>query len=147
MRVKIDFPTTAAQGIFKIPVRITDINYGNHLGNDALLGILHEARMQWLQSGGFTELTIGSHGLIMADVMIAYKAEAFYGDVLDVAIFIGAQTAKGFDLLYRVYTERAGNYVRIAEAKSGMLCFDYSNRKICNMDPAFQNFLGTSAKG
>lgn len=29
-----------------VPVRVTDLNYGNHLGNDALLSIMHEARMQ-----------------------------------------------------------------------------------------------------
>jgi hypothetical protein len=28
-----------------LTVRVTDLNYGNHLGNDALLGLLHEARV------------------------------------------------------------------------------------------------------
>ncbi|WP_255669390.1 hypothetical protein [Myroides oncorhynchi] len=41
-RVKLNLPT---EFIFetKIPVRITDLNYGNHLGNDKLLSISHAA--------------------------------------------------------------------------------------------------------
>jgi acyl-CoA thioester hydrolase len=43
-RVKIELPESWT---FRtdIPIRITDINYGNHMGNDSFLGILHEARM------------------------------------------------------------------------------------------------------
>lgn len=39
----VSFPFTT-----QLPVRITDINYGAHLGNDALLGLLHEARIHFL---------------------------------------------------------------------------------------------------
>ena len=31
-----------------IEVRITDINYGGHLGNDSVLEIIHEARIRML---------------------------------------------------------------------------------------------------
>ena len=48
-RIKLDIlnPTIAT---FIIPVRITDLNYGNHVGNDAFVSIIHEARMKWLHS-------------------------------------------------------------------------------------------------
>jgi len=44
-RIKIDIPSLQLTEIH-IPVRITDINYGNHVGNDAFVSIIHEARMQ-----------------------------------------------------------------------------------------------------
>jgi len=44
-RIKIEIPD---KFIYKteIPIRITDINYGGHLGNDSLLSIIHEARVR-----------------------------------------------------------------------------------------------------
>jgi YbgC/YbaW family acyl-CoA thioester hydrolase len=130
MRVKIAFPKGSPLSSLRIPVRIGDINYGGHVGNDAILSIIHEARMQWLAAAGFTELEVGGHGLIMADVMIAYKGESFYGDVLAVSLYLNELTGHSFDLLYRITTIRDGKEVVVAEAKTGMVCFDYDNRKI-----------------
>ena len=47
----------------QIPVRITDINYGGHVGNDTVLSIIHEARMQFFKSMGYTEMDFGGDGL------------------------------------------------------------------------------------
>lgn len=49
----------------EITVSIRDINYGGHLGNDAVLGLAHEARLRYLKSLGFSELDIGGLGLTM----------------------------------------------------------------------------------
>ena len=35
-----------------IPIRITDLNYGGHVGNDTVLALLHEARVQRRGEGG-----------------------------------------------------------------------------------------------
>lgn len=45
-RVKLNIPENIISVII-IPVRINDINYGNHVGNDAFVSIIHEARVQW----------------------------------------------------------------------------------------------------
>ena len=56
-RIKIELPE-----IFSftttIPIRITDLNYGGHVGNDTILSIIHEARMQFLKNAGYTELDL-----------------------------------------------------------------------------------------
>ncbi len=67
-----------------VRVRISDINYGNHLGNDALLSLVHEARLQFLQSRGFSELDIDGCGLILTDAIILYKSQGFHGDLLTI---------------------------------------------------------------
>ena len=132
-RVKIKFPEQKPIHVASIPVRITDINYGGHLGNDSLLSVIHESRMQMLAKWAYDELSAGGVALIMADVMIAYRGEAFYGDVLTVKLFAEEITEHSFDLLYHISTERGEGVVDIAHAKTGMICFDYGARKIVAM--------------
>lgn len=129
-RVKLKFPTEKPLFETKVSVRISDINYGNHLGNDSVLSIIHEARMQMLQAWGGNELNISGNSLIMADVMIAYKAEAFFGEILDIMIYADEVTDRSFDLLYRIKTIRNDVAIDVAHAKTGMICFDYNTRRI-----------------
>ncbi len=129
-RVKIKFPDEKPLFVAVIPVRIGDINYGGHVGNDSILSMIHEARMQWLGSYGYTELKAAGNALIMADVMIAYKGEAFYGETLNVAIYVEEITKVSFDLLYRIYNASGTVAKEIAHAKTGMVCFDYETRKV-----------------
>ncbi len=127
-RVKIKFPAELPTIIVEIPIRISDVNYGGHVGNDSILSIIHEARMQMLAKWGMTELNIGGPGLIMADVMIAYRGESFYGDTLLVEIYVEDITEYTFDLLYLMRTERNGQMMDVAHAKTTMVCFDYTTR-------------------
>jgi acyl-CoA thioester hydrolase len=140
-RVKLKFPDENPLFTTTIPVRIGDINYGNHVGNDAILSIIHDARMQMLRKNGFTELNAGGNSLIMADVMIAYKGESFYGDVLIVKIYAEEFTDYSFDLLYHISTSRNDSPATIAHAKTGMVCFDYTIRKVSTMTNELRNFL------
>ena len=71
-RVKVELPGNFTFSA-KIPVRITDINYGGHVGNDTILSILHEARVQYLKHYGYTELNFGGTGIIMSDVAIEFR--------------------------------------------------------------------------
>lgn len=128
-RVKIALPETFHFST-TIALRITDINYGGHMGNDALLSIIHEARMQFLQHLGYSETNLAGIGLIMADVAVEFKNEAFYGDVLTVQICANDFSRVGFDLCYKLQKETAGKTLDVAYAKTGMVCFDYTNKKV-----------------
>lgn len=121
-----------------LPVRISDINYGNHLGNDSMVGILHEARIHWLAQLGYTELDIEGLGLIMSDLAVEFKQEAFYGDQLNIKIAVGEIGRVSFELYYQVFNQHA---TEIAKAKTGMVCYDYSAKKISNLPEAFINRL------
>jgi len=129
-RVKVKFPDEKPLLTVTIPVRIGDINYGGHMGNDSVLSIIHEARVQLLASFGMTEINAGGVGLIMADVAIAYKGEGFYGDTLAVAIYATEFSSVAFDLLYHISAMRNGAKTDIAHAKTGLVCFDYNIRKV-----------------
>ena len=126
-RIKLSLPSSFSF-YATIPIRITDVNYGNHLGNDAVLSLIHEARMQYLKSVGLTELEFAGVGLIMSDAAIEFKAEAFYGDVLKIYVTAADFSKMGFDLYYKLVRQKDETVVAVA--KTGMLCFDYSQRKI-----------------
>jgi acyl-CoA thioester hydrolase len=140
-RVKIKFPADKLLFTTTISVRIGDINYGNHVGNDAVLSIIHEARMRLLHSHGYDEMDAGGNALIMADVMIAYKGEAFYGDALTVKIYAEEITEYSFDLLYHITALRNEKDTNIAHAKTGMVCFSYAAREIVTMTGELKNLL------
>lgn len=126
-RVKVELPAKFSFTA-TLPVRITDLNYGAHLGNDALLGLLHEARVQLLAYLGLTEFDPATRlGFIMADVAVEYKAEAFYGDVLAIGMGLADPHKYGFDIGYQVKNQHGKE---VARAKTGMLAFDYTTRKL-----------------
>lgn len=110
-----------------IPVRITDINYGGHLGNDSVLALIHEARVRFLNEQGYSELDICGVGLIQSDAVIVFKSEAFYGDVITVDVTIGEFTATGCDFFYLLKNKDTEK--EVARAKTGMAFFDYQRKK------------------
>ena len=87
-RIKIIIPDNTITSI-EIPVRITDINYGNHVGNDSLISILHEARVKWLNQLGYFELDIEGSSIIMNELGVNYLNESFYVDVLNIQLSVG----------------------------------------------------------
>lgn len=138
-RIKIDLPDSFSFAC-SIKVRITDLNYGNHVGNDAILGYLHESRVQYLNHLGYkSEVDIEGVGLIQADAAIVYKSEAFYGDILQVEIAANDFTKYGFDLVYKI--THADTKKEVARGKTGLVCFDYNIRKIALLPSTFQERL------
>ncbi|MGE5106726.1 MAG: acyl-CoA thioesterase [Sphingobacteriales bacterium] len=135
-RIKVDLPEQFSYSV-KIPVRITDINYGGHVGNDSILSLLHEARMKYLAHLGYTELNIAGIGLIMSDVGIEFKSESFYGDELTVSIAAGEFSKISFEIFYKMETVRGGKNILIAKAKTGMVCYDYEAKKVAAVPEEF----------
>jgi len=128
-RIKIDLPGKFNYST-NIPVRITDINYGGHVGNDTILSILHEARVQFLNHYGYSELTLGGAGLIMSDVCIEFKNELFYGDTIIASVTASEFSKVAFGIYYKLEKQINDKIILIAIAKTGMVCYDYVNKKI-----------------
>ena len=128
-RIKLEIPEKVI-GTCVIPVRISDINYGNHVGNDAFVSLVHEARVQWLQQYGYTELSVEGIGLIMSDLALEFKSEAFYGDVVELILGVSDISRVGFDLYYQLFAKRETGNILLANAKTGMVCYDYEAKKV-----------------
>jgi acyl-CoA thioester hydrolase len=131
-RIKINLPNTFGFNCI-IPIRIGDINYGNHVGNDAVLSIVHEARMQFLKNMGTTELDFFGTSLIMADVAIEFKKEMYYGQIVKASVAIVDISKIGFDLIYKLEVGSESGSFTTALAKTGMICFDYKAKKITSV--------------
>lgn len=123
----------------RIEVRISDMNYGNHLSNDVYLALLHEARMRFLHAYQFTEMDICGASFIMADSAIVYKKEVFYGDLLWIEVQPTDFWARGCDLCYRLRRDKDQEIV--AEAKTGMVFFNYTHRKTQEVPEGFKSLF------
>jgi acyl-CoA thioester hydrolase len=129
-RIKIDLPETFAFTT-SLVVRITDLNYGAHVGNDTVLSFIHEARVHYLQSLGYSELNLEGAGLIMADAALIFKNEIYYGDELLISIQATEFTRVGFELIYKMEKKPADQpLILVALVKTAMVCFDYNQRKV-----------------
>jgi len=129
-RIKIDLP---AKFLFtaNIPVRITDINFGGHVGNDTILSIVHESRAQFFTHCGYSELDFAGAGTIMSDVAIEYKNQTYYGDTILASVAVGEITKVAFDLFYKLEKKSAeGGLVPVAFAKTWMVCYNYDLKKV-----------------
>lgn len=135
-RIKLVFPKNIIYTL-TIPVRITDINYGNHLGNDALVSILHEARVHWLSTLNYTELNIEGKSIIMNELAVNYLKEMFYGDVIKIDLSVGDITPLGFELYYKMSINKNGENLISAIAKTGLIFFDYTAKKTSSIPNVF----------
>lgn len=130
MRIKLDEPN---RYIFQThcKIRVSDLNYGNHLSNDRLLCFAHQARVEWLESLGFSEMNFGGFGIIMTDAAVVYKSEGHLNNELKIEIGISDISRSGFDLYYKI--TNLSNSKELAMVKTGILCFDYSSKKVCSI--------------
>jgi acyl-CoA thioesterase FadM len=168
-RIKIQMPP-AFSFRCEIPVRITDLNYGGHAGNDTILSLVHEARMQFLSSLGYTEMNIEGVGTIMADAAIEFRSELFYPERILVSVQAAGFSKVGFDLYYQVERQSAadsqqpaadsqqqaagsrrptaniqqpaGRPQLVALVKTGMICYDYARKKIVSLPGGAREKLG-----
>jgi len=137
-RIRIEMPEQFSFST-QLSVRITDINYGGHGGNDAILGMIHEGRMQYLGSLGYSEMEFEGIGMIMSDVAIEFKNELFYGDIIEISVAAGNFSRVGFDLYYKIEKSEGDKKIIVAISKTGMVCYDYDKKKIATLPEAAMN--------
>lgn len=111
-----------------VQVRITDLNYGGHMGNEMLLIYAQQARVDFLAHMGYGELTLAGKGIIMTDAGVVYRSEAHAGETLTVAVALDDRSAVGFDLYYTLREKETGRLV--GRVKTGIVCFDYTTKKV-----------------
>ena len=125
----------------EIPVRITDLNYGGHVGNDSVLSLIHEARVKFLRHHEYTELDMAGTGLIMTDTTIEFKQELFYGETLRASIAALEFSKVGFELYYKLEKLVGEKWIAVVHARTGMVCFNYSTKKIAPLPNEVPNKL------
>lgn len=137
-RMQLEMPTEFPF-CTELEVRIGDINYGQHVGHDAILRFLHEARLQMLRQHGYSEIDIGGYGLIMGDTAVVFQGEVEYPATLRIEVALANPGRAGFDMMYRVTDAVSGRAVAIA--RTGMICFDYECKRMARMPKAFRELF------
>ncbi|MBN1651149.1 MAG: acyl-CoA thioesterase [Bacteroidales bacterium] len=126
--------------IAKYTVGIGDINYGGHLGNDKALIIFHDARIQFLNHFGLSELNIGEEkGIIMVDAQIKYLHQVSLHDELSIEVDIEIENTKKFVVHYLVKNSQSQK--EVISGTTGMLCFDYAVQKVRQIPDSFVNLF------
>ena len=122
----------------RLRVRVDDVNYGGHLGNDSVLTLCHEARLRFFAEHGQSEMNLFGRAIIMTDAMILYKAEGNMGDDIEITLYLDDIGRRGFDLYYLLECGRR----EIARVKTGIAFFDYRQRKIVPCPEEFVEKFG-----
>jgi len=118
-------------------VRVGDINYGGHMGNDRALLLFHDARLFFLEERGFSEENIGGPGLIMGEAHVYFKKEVFRGDELMVNIHIEELKELSFVMHYSVMRDD----VQVLHGSTKMIAFDYDKRRVAKIPVAFASSI------
>ncbi|TWI61108.1 acyl-CoA thioesterase FadM [Pseudoduganella lurida] len=135
-RLKLSFPDDQFLYSTQMAVRVTDINAGNHLGNDSMISMISEARARFLYEYGVREAEGDGHGIIVTDLATTYRAEAHAHDQLLFEVGVMDFNKYGGDMIFRV-TRPADNTL-VAMAKYGFVFFNYRLKEVVPMPDDFR---------
>ena len=128
-----------------IEVLVSHLNYGNHLGYDSLLSILQDARMRWLKENGLSEVSLeGTIGYVISEVVVNYKGEGFFGDLLKVSLYPDQHGRKTFSLKYEVTNVEKN--ILIALAETSHIGFNFDKRAIASLPDSFLTMLARAGR-
>ncbi len=118
-----------------VSVQPRDVNYGGHLGNDALIALVGTARALVFHALGLSELDLGDSrtGMVMTDLTVNYKAEGYLFDELLIETHVDELTRTGFRLFHRV--TRGEKLLALVD--TGFVAFNYATKKVAPLPPAF----------
>jgi acyl-CoA thioesterase FadM len=128
-----------------LEVRVTDLNYGAHLGYDRLLGLAHQARLVLFGDWGVNETDLGDGrtGLVASDVTVNYLGEAFVHDRLRFELLPVEVGPITFRLAHRITAAETGRKIALAEI--GFAGFDYAARSVARLPEEFRQRLAALA--
>lgn len=128
MRVKLALPDSEPIHESSYTLGVADMNYGNHLGNDRVLTLAHEARLRYMRSIDCDELYFFDSALIMTDAMVQYKGQGFMGDQLTFKLWLENANEIGFDFFTQIH-HRDNPKKEVARIKCAMLFYNYDEEK------------------
>jgi acyl-CoA thioester hydrolase len=124
-----------------LKVRPQDINHGGHVGNDNLISLVGAARAELFHSIGLSELDLGDRqtGIIITDLVVNYRAEAFLFDELRIDTHIDEIAPKGFRMFHRVRKSTK----LIALVETGFAAYSYATKKTAPIPDSFLKCLAS----
>lgn len=144
-RIKLDFPAEAVIHRHTLTVRVTDMNYGRHLGHDALVSLLHEARTQAFAALDLPEWDIHGHPSVVADLAVQYHSEARWPDALIIATAVPEPQGKALTIYQRIY--QAESQQLVATARVNQLLVDIATGRPVEVPGQVKQVLAYARSG
>ncbi len=117
-------------------VRMDDINYGGHMGNEKALQVFNDARVYYLKQLGSSELDIGGGiGVIIAEANIKYIKEVLLHDILETEVWVSDVTGLKWTISYKTKRKRDDEVVFIGTTV--LISFDYHRKKVVKIPEDF----------
>ncbi|RLE35463.1 MAG: thioesterase [Acidobacteria bacterium] len=127
-----------------LDVRVTDVNYGKHLGHMELIGLLHHARAEFLAAHGMTEIDIEGRTLLVVDLAVSYRSEAFFGQTLMIDIGMVFEGSRGLEFTYGVRDQATGELVAVAQ--TGVVFADPEARAVVQVPQTLRALIEEGVK-
>lgn len=122
-----------------------DINVGNHVGNERSLVFFEKVRKKWLESHGYSELSIGEElGMIQKSVFVEYKKQLYLGNTITISIHKIELEKLFFTFFYQIRNEKGELCI---EGNSKMLAYDYQSQKVKKIPNNFINTIKEYNRG
>ncbi|MBX9835025.1 MAG: thioesterase family protein [Burkholderiaceae bacterium] len=115
------------------------INWGGHLDNAQLLTLVSEARVRFFQWLGYSEGQIEHCSIVVGDMLVQYKSEAFHGETMQVQLAAADFNRCGFDLAFQMRDQATGR--EVARGKQGIVFIDVAEKKVASVPEAFRAHL------
>jgi len=144
-RVSLEFPNAAVIHRHPLTVRVTDMNYGRHLGHDALVSLLHEARMQAFASLDLPEWDMHGYPSVVVDLTVQYQQEARFPDALVIETAVPDPEGKALTVFHRVTKAETGDVV--ATARVNKLLIDLAAGRPVAIPDAVKQTLADARGG
>ncbi len=124
---------------YDLNIQIGHLDYTGRLGHDAIVRIVHEARVHFFHFLGVAENDFGDGrtGIIMGDLVITGTGEASLFDRVRVDTHAGEISRSSFRLFHRLAKEDGV----IALVETGLMTFDYVKRLIVPIPDFFRKRL------
>ena len=121
-------------------VRITDINYGRHVGLSGIAGIFQQARLLYLKQYGVSEINIEEDiGIMLVDCNYQFKREILFDNQIKIDLYVRAISKYGFTLKYKAL--KKDDNLLMVEALEKFICVNYDQKKIVSIPQRFLTFL------
>ena len=137
-RIQYDLPErfvfTAA-----LPIYTSHINWGGHLDNALLLGLVGEARSRFFLWLDYEERRVEDCSIVIGDALVQYKSEAFHGETMVVQMVPTDFNRYGFDLAFQMTDKDSGR--EVARGKQGIVFIDLAKKKVALLPEAFRTRL------
>jgi len=129
-----------------LTVRISDINYGGHLGNDAVVRLCNEARVAMMRELGCSELDLGDGqtALVMTELAVNYVGEGFLFDEVIIHSRVDQVGYFGFRVHHLLEKDEEGATRVVALVETALSAFDHGSRQIGELPSSFLEALQRS---